>query len=107
MNIETIADKLELRAIKEGWPVTNDCRKTIIDRAMVRAQCGDPDIEDKASKIILAADLVNIKRQQVEQKQIEAEHARKIRLIEAAVQLGLVVDGRQPVGVIHQESSEV
>ena len=107
MNADTLADKLELRAIKEGWPVTDACRKTIIERAMDRATCGDPDIEDKASKIILAADMVNLKRRQVEQKQIEAEHARKLRLIEAAVRLGLVIDGHPAIGVVHQESPEV
>lgn len=98
MNVETIADKLELRAIKEGWPITDEKRNAIIERAMIRARCGDPDTEDKAAKIILAADVVNLKRQQLEQKTIEAEHARKLQLIEAAVKLGLIGDERQRAG---------
>jgi len=93
-----MADKLELRAIKEGWPISDEQRKQIMQRAMKRASCGDPDIEDKAAKIFLAADAVNLKRQQLEQKKLEAEHARKIKLIEAAIRLGIVSDGRAAIG---------
>ena len=98
MNEETIADKLELRAIKEGWPITPEQRATIIERAMDRATCGIPDIEDRAAKILLAADLVNLKRRQLEQKTIEAEHARKLQLLEAAIRLGIVGDGHRATG---------
>ena len=98
MNSDTMADKLELRAIKEGWPISDEQRKQIMQRAMKRASCGDPDIEDKAAKIFLAADAVNLKRQQLEQKKLEAEHARKIKLIEAAIRLGIVSDGRAAIG---------
>jgi hypothetical protein len=98
VNIDTIADKLELRAIREGWPITTEMRRQIIERAMDRASCGDPDIEDKAAKIFLAADAVNLKRQQLEQKKLDAEHARKLKLIEAAIRLGIVSDGRAAIG---------
>jgi hypothetical protein len=98
VNEETIADKLELRAIKEGWPITPEQRATIVSRALTRATCGDPDIEDRAAKILLAADLVNLKRRQLEQKTIEAEHARKLQLLEAAIRLGIVGDGRTATG---------
>lgn len=98
MNADTMADKLELRAIREGWPVSAEQRKQIMERAMDRATCGDPDIEDKAAKIFLAADAVNLKRQQLEQKQFESEHARKLQLIEAAIRLGIVSDGRSAIG---------
>lgn len=107
MNTDTIADKLELRAIKEGWPVTDGTRKQIIERAMLRAACGDPDIEDKAAKIILAADVVNLKRQQIEQKQIEAEHARKLQLIELAVKLGIAGDDSSGAGILDSTASTV
>ena len=98
MNAETIADKLELRAIKEGWPITPEQRATIIERAMTRATCGDPDIEDRAAKILIAADLVNLKQKQLEQKTLEAEHARKLQLLEAAIRLGIVGDGHPATG---------
>ena len=104
MEAEMIADKLELRAIKEGWPITAAMRSKIIARAMDRAGCGDPDTEDKAAKILLAADVVNIKRQQLEQKQFESEHARKLQLIEAAIRLGIVSDGRAAIGGVVIES---
>ena len=71
---------------------------TTFERAMDRASCGDPDIEDKAAKIFLAADAVNLKRQQLEQKKLDAEHARKLKLIEAAIRLGIVSDGRAAIG---------
>jgi hypothetical protein len=98
VNEDTIADKLELRAIKEGWPITPEQRATIIERAMTRATCGDPDIEDRAAKILIAADLVNLKQKQLEQKTLEAEHARKLQLLEAAIRLGIVGDGHPATG---------
>lgn len=98
MNADTMANKLELRAINEGWPITAERRKEIIEWAMIRATSSDDDVADKAAKIILAADAVNLKRQQLEQKKLEAEHARKLQLIEAAIRLGIVGDGRSTVG---------
>ena len=106
MNVETMADKLELRAIRNGWPISDEKRQIIIDRAMTRATCGDPDIEDKAAKIVIAADLVNLKQQQLEQKQIEAEHARKLQLIEAAIRLGIAGDGYPAARTLSVDSSE-
>jgi len=99
VNEQTLSDKLELRAINEGWPIKPEHRKEIIERAMDRATCGDPELEDRAAKILLAADMVNLKRQQLEQKKLDAEHARRIQLMEAAVKLGLVADGHQRIGV--------
>jgi hypothetical protein len=100
VDTETIADKLELRAIKEGWPITPEQRATIIGRAMTRATCGNPDIEDRAAKILLAADAVNLKQKQLEQKTLEAEHARKLQLLEAAIRLGIVGDGHPTTGSV-------
>jgi hypothetical protein len=105
VNEQTLSDKLELRAIKEGWPIKSQHRKEIIESAMVRATCGDPDIEDRAAKIILAADMVNLKRQQLEQKKFDAEQSRRIQLMEAAVKLGLVIDGAERAGVIGSQPS--
>ena len=105
MEAEMISDKLELRAIKEEWPITNEKRTEIIERAMVRAQCGDPDIEDKAAKILIAADVVNLKRQQLEQKKLDADHARKLQLIEAAIRLGIIDAQRSGIGVASIEPS--
>jgi hypothetical protein len=105
VNEQTLSDKLELRAINEGWPIKPEQRQEIIERAMIRATCGDPDIEDRAAKILIAADMVNLKRQQLEQKKFESEHARRIQLMEAAVKLGLVVDGPQRIGIASIEPS--
>ena len=105
MNEQTLSDKLELRAINEGWPIKPEHRKEIIDRAMARATCGDPELEDRAAKILLAADVVNLKRQQLEQKKLDAEHARRIQLMEAAVKLGIVGDGSERIGIASNQSS--
>ena len=105
MDVDTMADKLERRAIREGWPITAAMRQQIIERAMDRASCGDPDIEDRAAKIFLAADAVNLKRQQLEQKKLDADHARKLQLIEAAIRLGIIDAQRPGIGVASIEPS--
>ena len=51
-------------------------RKKVIEQAAIRAQCGDPKIEDNAGKLLLAIDKFNHAVLESEQKRIKAEHDR-------------------------------
>jgi hypothetical protein len=50
---------------------------------------GIPDLAIAASKVLLAADALNEKKRIAEQKRLDAEHTRKLQLIELAVKLGI------------------
>lgn len=83
-------------------------RAQVIAKTVARATCGDPGIEEDATRTLIAADALELKRQVFEQRRIESEHARKLQLIEAAVKLGLVSNAVGGAGAIpHQSSSLV
>lgn len=106
MELETAADiKLATRAFNHGWKISPRQRQEIVRRALDRATCGDPDIEDKAGKLLLAIDKFNHSVDQSEQKRLDAEHARKLQLIELAVKLGLVSNASPAAGAIPSQSS--
>lgn len=98
MNIDTMAAKLEHRALREGWCLPDDKRTEVMEKTFARATCGIPSVEEDATRTLIAAESLSLKRQQLEQKKLEAEHARKIKLIEAAIRLGIVSDGRAAIG---------
>lgn len=50
VNQELMEEKLERRAIKEGWPITEEMKKAILEKTYARALCGIPDIEEHATK---------------------------------------------------------
>lgn len=90
MELETVADfKLAERAFNEGWDVPPQTCKVVVQKATERATCGDPEIEDKAGKLLLAVAKFNHQVHVAEQKRIAEEHARKLQLIELAVKLGI------------------
>ena len=90
MEIETVADiKLAGRAINSDWPVSSKIRESVIEKLLVILETGVPDFQIAASKVLLAADALNEKKRQAEQRKLEAEHARKLQLIELAVKLGI------------------
>lgn len=106
MELETIADiKLATRAFNEGWQVSEEIRKRVITEAYKRATCGDPDVEDKAGKLLLAIDKFNHDVLEAERKRLDAEHARKLQLIETAVKLGLVNNVGGGAGAISSQPS--
>ena len=106
MELETIADiKLATRAFNEGWEVSEEIRKRVITEAYKRATCGDPDVEDKAGKLLLAIDKFNHDVLEAERKRLDAEHARKLQLIETAVKLGLVANVGGGAGTISSQPS--
>ena len=90
MNEDTLDRQLEQRALKEGWDIPAGKRAEVIRKTIERATCGDFEIEEAATRTLIMADALAIKRQQAEQRRLEAEHARKLQLIELAVKLGIV-----------------
>lgn len=106
MEIDTIADiKLATRAFNEGWEVSKEIRQNLIAKAYERATCGCPDIEDKAGKLLLAIDKFNHDVLEAERKKLDAEHARKLQLIETAVKLGIVANVSDGAGTILSQPS--
>jgi hypothetical protein len=91
MEVKTLADiKLVGRSVNEDWPVSPELRETVISQLHDLAASGDPDLAIAASKVIIAADALNIRKREAEQKRLEAEHARKLQLIELAVRVGII-----------------
>ena len=106
LELDTIADvKLATRAFNEGWEVPPEVRRKVIERAAFRADCGDPEMEDHAGKLLLAIDKFNHSVLEAERKKLDAEHARKLQLIETAVKLGLVNNVGGGAGAILGQSS--
>jgi hypothetical protein len=108
MELETIADiKLAGRAMNDDWPVSPAMRQKVFDQLELVLTNGDPELRVAASKVILAADLANLRKREAERKRNEAEHARKLQLIELAHKLGLVKSdsgATGSVGIIAPES---
>ncbi len=101
MEIETVADqRLVSRAIREGWPVSDEMRATLVEKTFARATSGVPEFEEAATKTIIAMDKRNQELRTEELKRIEAEHARKLQLIELAVKLGLAGNEQRGVGAV-------
>ena len=90
MDLVTKADiRLIGRAVRNGWPVDDELKASVISQLKGFVSGGDPKLSVEASKVLLAADALNLKKEQQEQKRIEAEHARKLQLIEVAARIGL------------------
>ena len=108
MKLETIADiKLAGRAINEDWPVDPELRESVISEMRNILTSGIPDLSIAAAKVVLAADAINAKKREAEQRRLDAENARKLQLIELAVKLGItrpdgvaagIADRRKPEG---------
>lgn len=99
VEIETVADiRLAGRAINEDWPVTQELRGSLIQQMQDILTAGDPELCIAAAKVLLAADALNAKKREVEQRKLDAEHARKLQLIELAVKLGIARPDPESVG---------
>lgn len=88
--------RLEARAENELWPVSQEHRAKCVDNALVDLRDADPRVRKAAREYLLAVDLANSKKQAIEQRRIEAEHARKLQLIELAVKLGIARNDAGP-----------
>jgi hypothetical protein len=101
VEIETVADqRLVARAIREGWPVSEDMKKKLVEKTFARATCGVPEFEEAATKTLVAMDKRNQELRNEELKRIEAEHTRKLQLIELAVKLGIAGNEQHATGAI-------
>lgn len=108
MDINTVADvRLAGRAINDEWPVTPEVRKKVVDRLVYLQEFGEKhSVQVAAAKALQSADQINMKKRAEEQRRIEAEHARKLQLLEAAVKLGIVKPVGPGIGSMDPESSE-
>ena len=107
MQLEMIEQKLEQRALREGWDIPPGKRKEVIARTIERATSGIPDVEEQATRTLLAADALALKREMFEQRRAEAEHARKLQYIELLVKAGLVVDDNGTTGNVGAIAADV
>lgn len=107
MKLELMEQKLEQRALREGWDMPAGVRERVIANTVERATCGIPETEEAATRTLIAVDALTLKREAFEQRRIEAEHARKLQLIEAAVKLGIIGDVGGGLGAITSQPPSV
>lgn len=80
MLIETRKDlRLASRALKERWNVDREKIKQALMVAL-----GDPDLVVDAAKVLLVADALDVKRDEIELKQQAKENEQRLRLLELA-----------------------
>ena len=80
MLIETRKDlRLVSRALKERWNVDREKIKQALMVAL-----GDPDLAVDAAKVLLVADALDVKRDEIEFKQQAKENEQRLRLLELA-----------------------
>lgn len=80
MEIKKTSDiKLVGRAIREGWNVD----KKAIRQALMEC-LSDPDLVVDAAKVLLAADAIDCKREELEEKRKAGEEQRRLQLLELA-----------------------
>lgn len=108
LEFNTVADvKLAGRAIKEEWPVTRSIRKKVIARLLYLQEFAEKEaVQVAAAKALQAADQINIAKRAEEQRRLEAEHTRKLQLLDAAFKLGLIESFEPGIGVVDSKSSE-
>ena len=98
--------RLEARSENQNWPVSQEHRQLCVENALVDLKDANPRVRDAARKYLLAVDLANQRKQEMEQKRIDSEHAKKVQLIEYAVKLGLVNNVIDGTSRVDSESSE-
>ena len=106
MEIKTLADlKLLHRAINGGWNVSDEMKKKVVDQAANLVGDPDPKIALLAMKVLISADSADDKKALAEQRRQEAEHARKLQLIELAVKLGIAQPDSVTIGTVDRIAS--
>jgi hypothetical protein len=73
------------RAVRERWPITDQIRQLVVDEAARIVQTGrTPALQLAAAKVLLAADLVNARREaNPDEERIQEARAHADRLREA------------------------
>jgi|688.fasta_scaffold400794_1 uncharacterized membrane protein len=108
MEIQTLADlKLLHRAINGGWNVSDEMKKKSLANTAKLTEHPDPKIALLATKVLIIADSSDDKKALAEQKRQEAEHARKLQLLELAIKHGLVADVGSGVRALDSSTSTV
>ena len=80
MEIKTSKDlRLVNRALKEKWNVDKEAIKAALMECLT-----DPDLAIDAAKVLLAADAIDCKREELEEKRKAGEQQRKLQLLELA-----------------------
>jgi hypothetical protein len=108
LELETIADfRMAERAFNDGWDIPNKTCESIVAKASLWASCGDPDIEDKAGRLLLAIAKFTQAKIEAEETRLEREHKRKLELIELAHKLGIVGNDSGSTGVVDSQSARI
>ena len=106
MEVKTLADlKLLHRAINGGWNVSDEMKQRVVDQAANLVGDSDPKIALLAMKVLISADSADDKKALAEQRRQEAEHARKLQLIELAVKLGIAQPDSVTIGTADRIAS--
>lgn len=80
-------------------------RDELVQKLLRVVSLGDPDLTLAATKVFIAMDALNAKKREAEQRRLEAEHARKLQLIELAVRLGVVDSNSGSTGITHNAAA--
>lgn len=108
LKIESLNDiRLVGRSIKEDWPVSPEIKSEVVAALRDIVSSGVPDFVIPASRVLMAGDMLNQRRQAAEEKKLQQEQQRKLELIELAVKLGLVRDDSLPVRGLDEDASRV
>ena len=80
MEIRTAKDlRLVNRALKEKWNVDKEAIKEALMQCL-----SDPDLAVDAAKVLLAADAIDCKREELDAKREVKENEQRLRLLELA-----------------------
>ena len=80
MEIKTAKDlRLVNRALKEKWNVDKEAIKEALMQCL-----SDPDLAIDAAKVLLAADAIDCKREELDTKREAKENEQRLRLLELA-----------------------
>ena len=80
MEIRTAKDlRLVNRALKEKWNVDKEAIKEALMQCL-----SDPDLAIDAAKVLLAADAIDCKREELDAKREAKENEQRLRLLELA-----------------------
>ena len=80
MEIKTSKDlRLVNRALKEKWNVDKEAIKEALMQCLT-----DPDLAIDAAKVLLAADAIDCKREELDAKREVKENEQRLRLLELA-----------------------
>ena len=72
------------RAIREGWPVTEEVKAKVVAALMEIVDSRDPDLMLEAIDRLQKADKLNVDRESLQQKQAKDEQDRRLQLLELA-----------------------